>query len=202
MSFSGFPADAISFFEELQADNSKTFWDRNKPRYETNVKGPMTDLLHYLEPAFGEAKLFRPHRDVRFSKDKRPYKENIAATIEGRYVSLSASGLYAGGGAYRMSEATLWSYREAVAEGGDELDQALAELRGLGYRLSEPSLKRGPRGTPPDHPFIHLLKHKDVTATRDFGRATWLHLPEAAEHVAQVFADLEPLLRWFQQHVG
>lgn len=200
MSFDGIPRDALAFFEELRADNSRDFWQQNKARYDQTVKTPILELLHNLEPAFGVAKLFRPYRDVRFSKDKRPYKENIAATIGGRYLSLSADGLYAGAGAHMMAGAALTHYREAVDTAGDELEAALLDLASHGYQLSKPSLKRGPTGVSPDHPHIELLKHKSVTATRDFGRPDWLHGPEVETRVAQVFGDMEALVSWFTQH--
>lgn len=117
MPFGGFSDDAIPFYRELHEHNERAFWQANKARYEDEVRAPMLALLDELASAFGEAKLFRPYRDVRFSKDKRPYKENIAATLGGRYLSLSRDGLYVGAGAYRMQGEALARYRAAVAEG-------------------------------------------------------------------------------------
>ncbi len=73
MGFRGWTAEAIEFYEGLEADNSKTYWNENKSVYENLVLRPMTELLDELAPEFGEAKLFRPYRDVRFSADKAPY---------------------------------------------------------------------------------------------------------------------------------
>src|SRR2546427_7424599 len=99
MAFRGWKAEAIEFFEGLEADNSKTFWQRNKGVYETLVRGPMEELLAELAPEYGEGRIFRPYRDVRFSSDKSPYKTAIAATLaNGGDISLSAGGPGAGGG--------------------------------------------------------------------------------------------------------
>src|SRR5256884_9626511 len=81
MVFRGWPAEAIEFYEGLEADNSKTYWQENKAVYEELVRGPMDALLAELAPEYGEGRIFRPYRDVRFSKDKSPYKTAIAATL-------------------------------------------------------------------------------------------------------------------------
>jgi uncharacterized protein (DUF2461 family) len=101
MAFGGWPAEAIEFYEGLEADNSKTYWQKNKAVYEELVRGPMDELLAELAPQYGEGRIFRPYRDVRFSKDKSPYKTAIAATLaNGGYISFSAEGLGAGRGLY------------------------------------------------------------------------------------------------------
>ncbi len=96
MAFRGWPAEALEFFEGLEADNSKTYWQRNKDVYESLVRAPMEQLLEELAPEFGEGRIFRPYRDIRFSSDKSPYKTNIAAMIGEGYVELTADGLGAG----------------------------------------------------------------------------------------------------------
>src|SRR5271170_798149 len=99
MAFSGWPVEAVEFYEGLRADNTKTYWVAHKSTYDDCVLRPMQDLLVDLEPEFGEGKIFRPYRDVRFSPDKTPYKTAIGATLAaGGYVQLSAEGLGAGCG--------------------------------------------------------------------------------------------------------
>ena len=202
MPFEGFSDDAIPFYRELHQHNDRAFWQANKARYEERVRTPMLALLDELSSAFGEAKLFRPYRDVRFSKDKRPYKENIAATLGGRYLSLSRDGLTVGAGAYRMQGEALARYRAAVAERpGETLETILAELDERGYALAEPDLSRGPAGYPRDHPRIELLKHKTVTATHHFGAPAWLTEPSALDRIAEAFGELEGLASWVERHV-
>lgn len=106
--FAGFPLIGLDFYEDLEADNSKAFWTANKETYERAVKQPMTALVADLEPAFGSAKIFRPYRDVRFAKDKSPYKTAQGAVVRaapgvGWYVQIGAAGLYIGGGFYQGS---------------------------------------------------------------------------------------------------
>src|SRR5208283_3963185 len=137
MGFRGWKAEAIEFYEGLEADNSKTYWSANKSVYEELVLQPMTELLAELAPEFGEAKLFRPYRDVRFSADKAPYKTAIGATLgRGGYVQLSAEGLAAGSGMWRMAPDQLERYREAVAAEttGKSLADLLTALRAAGFQ--------------------------------------------------------------------
>jgi uncharacterized protein (DUF2461 family) len=83
--FRGWPAEALEFYEDLEADNSKTYWTAHKDVYETVVLSPMKAILAELAPEFGDGKVFRPNRDVRFSTDKSPYKTHIGATIGASY---------------------------------------------------------------------------------------------------------------------
>src|SRR6266487_18918 len=117
MAFRGWPSTAIEFYEGLQADNSKTYWLAHKAVYDGQVYAPMAELLAELAAEFGEGKIFRPYRDVRFSPDKTPYKTAIGATLaSGGYVQLSASGLAAGSGMWMLSADQLDRYRRAVAD--------------------------------------------------------------------------------------
>src|SRR5215216_5014379 len=95
MAFRGWPAEAIEFYEGLEADNSKTYWQQNKVVYEELVRGPMDELLAELAPQYGEGRIFRPYRDVRFSKDKSPYKTAIAATLANGGTSASPPRVWA-----------------------------------------------------------------------------------------------------------
>jgi len=149
MGFRGWTAEAIEFYEGLEADNSKTYWNANKSVYENLVLGPMTELLAELGPEFGETKLFRPYRDVRFSADKAPYKTAIGATLGwGGYVQLSAEGLAAGSGMWRMAPDQLERYRKAVSAEttGKSLVDLLTALRAAGFQAEgHDSLRRRPR---------------------------------------------------------
>ena len=99
MGFTGFPAEAVTFYEGLGADNSRAYWQANKDVYSRSVRGPMDSLVEELAE-FGPFHIFRPNRDVRFAKDKTPYKDHVAAYGEGEggtgyYVHFSATGLLA-----------------------------------------------------------------------------------------------------------
>ena len=114
MAFRGWPAEALEFFEGLEADNSKSYWQRHKETYETLVRAPMEELLAELAPEWGEGRIFRPYRDVRFSADKSPYKTNIAATIGDGYLHLDARGLGTGAGMWEMAPDQLGDERPSV----------------------------------------------------------------------------------------
>ena len=80
--FTGFPVAALDFYDDLELDNTKSFWASHNHVYEESVRGPMLALTAALAPEFGQAKVFRPYRDVRFAKDKTPYKDHQGAFVE------------------------------------------------------------------------------------------------------------------------
>ncbi len=206
--FRGWTAEALEFFEGLEADNSKTYWDSHRSVYETAVRAPMEALLQTLEPEFGPGKIFRPYRDVRFSRDKAPYKTQIAgvAMREGSvfYVQLSADGIHAATGYYQMARDQLDRYRTAVDDEttGPEVAGIVADLEKAGYQVGGEALRTAPRGFRPDHPRIRLLRHKGLTASRLWPPAAWMGTAKAADRVADAWRGAEPLNRWLQANVG
>jgi uncharacterized protein (TIGR02453 family) len=204
MAFTGFGEAVVDFYEGLEADNSKAYWTDNKPVYDDHVRAPMVALLADLEPEFGAGKVFRPYRDVRFSADKTPYKVQCGATAGGRYVQVSADGVMAAVGYYRMTSAQVARYRAAVddARHGPALAALVDDLRAEGYAISGEQLKTRPRGVDPEHPRLELMRHKSL-----YGRCAWppsdeLHGPELRERVAATWRRLDPLSRWLDEHVG
>jgi uncharacterized protein (TIGR02453 family) len=112
MSFNGFADEAFEFYEGLSIDNTKAYWTAHKATYEEHVRAPMIELMEALEPEFGPAKIFRPYRDVRFSKDKSPYKTNQGAhATRGFYFQIDADGLMVAGGMYAPGPEQLQRYR-------------------------------------------------------------------------------------------
>ncbi|MFE2413115.1 DUF2461 domain-containing protein [Kitasatospora sp. NPDC059408] len=206
MTFSGWPAEALEFYEHLEADNSKTFWQAHKDRYDEAVRAPMEELLAELEPEFGPGKIFRPNRDVRFSADKSPYKTHIGAHLEaGGYVQLSADGLACGNGMYQLAADQLERYRAAVAEdvSGAELERVIARVEKDGPRVfGRDSLKSAPRGYPKDHPRIELLRHKGLMAWQEWPPAKWLGTRTAHTRIAAFLRASQPLKDWLDGHVG
>jgi uncharacterized protein (TIGR02453 family) len=207
--FGGFGADALGFYDGLEADNSKTYWTDRKALYEQAVRTPMLALLEALQPRFGPATLFRPYRDVRFSADKSPYKTHAGAVLRGAgetalYVQVSADGLLVGAGYYQMSRDQLARYRVAVdADGpGRRLERIAAALRRHGYTLAGERLARAPRGFDPGHPRIDLLRHKGLAATMAFGAPDWLSTPHCLDEVSDAFARMAPLNDWLAAQVG
>jgi len=205
MSFIGWPEEALDFYEGLAADNSKTYWTTHKHLYEAAVLRPMTELVEELAPEFGEAKIFRPYRDVRFSKDKTPYKTHIGAMVGGGYVQFSAEGLAAGDGMYGMAPDQLDRYREAVAgdRTGGELEDVIAaiEKHGIGV-AGRDVLKTAPRGYPADHPRIGLLRCKGLVAWKEWPVEGWLETEAARDRVAGFLRTTRPLSTWLADNVG
>ncbi len=205
MSFQGWPEDALEFYEGLEADNSKTYWLAHKDIYDSSVLGPMSELLAELEPAHGEYKIFRPYRDVRFSKDKSPYKTAIGARIGPGYVQLSANGLAAGSGMYGMAPDQLERYRQAVAteHSGKELERVIAGVRQhqIGVHGRD-ELKTAPRGYPADHPRVELLRYKGLVAWKEWPVESWLGTAKVLRKISDFLTAAQPLNDWLNHHVG
>jgi uncharacterized protein (TIGR02453 family) len=205
MSFQGWPEEALDFYEGLEADNSKTYWTAHKAIYEEKVRGPMLELLEELEPDFGETKIFRPYRDVRFSKDKSPYQTHVGALVGDGYIQLSANGLAAGSGMHRMAPDQLDRYRTAVAEdkSGEELERIIADIerQEIAVHGRDP-LKSAPRGYPADHPRIGLLRYKGVVTWKEWPVEPWLGTQAAKRHVAGFLTASLPLCTWLSGNVG
>lgn len=205
MAFRGWPAEALEFFEGLAADNSKTYWQAHKQDYETLVRAPMEALLEELAPEWGDGRIFRPYRDVRFSKDKSPYKTTIAAMVGEGYVQLGADGLAAGCGMWEMAADQLERYREAVSEdpSGAKLAALVSEARRAGLDvMSHGELKTAPRGYPKDHPRIELLRYKGLVTWREWPAAAWLGTARAKDRVSGFFTASGPICAWLDQRVG
>ena len=205
MTFKGWPIEAVEFYEGLQADNSKVFWQEHKAVYERCVRGPMEQLLAELAEEFGAGKLFRPYRDVRFSADKTPYKTNCAATLGTGYVSFSADGLSVGGGLYMPDPAALQRYRDAVDDekSGSQLAEIVAALRAAGYQvMAHEVLKTAPKGFHKDHPRIELLRHKGVAMMKDWPVGAWLGTAKAKDRVIATLRAGAPLNGWLSRYVG
>ena len=206
MAFTGIPFAALDFYEDLEADNSKVWWNAHKEVYEQEVKAPMKALVAELEPEFGEAKLFRPYRDVRFSKDKTPYKAHQGAFIArgpslGYYVQIDPAGLFVAGGFYGASAEGVARFREAVDNQvrGTELEGIVAVMEKAGFALGGDQLKTKPRGYDADHPRITLLRHKTLTVSKHFGSPGWLETPKAAVQVRDSWRKMTPLVEWAEQ---
>ena len=211
MRFEGFPDEGLVFYEGLAADNSKTYWTRNKAAYEQHVRAPLQALLEELTPEFGPAKVFRPYRDVRFSNDKTPYKTHQGAVVnpDGRgagawYVQLSADGLMVAGGCWRLESDQVDRFRRAVADDvqGPRLQAEVHRLVGTGFSIDGERLSRVPSGYAAEGPRTDLLRHKSLHASRHWEPDDWLHERRALDEVRAAWREMEALNRWFADNVG
>ncbi len=212
--FRGFPPDLFTFFEELEKDNSKSFWNAHKPVWEEQVRAPMRALLDELAEEFGQLRMFRPNRDVRFSKDKSPYKLWVGATSESRavggtgyYIQVSATRLTTGFGTMLMARDQLERFRAAIDD--EQSGRAFEELQQMLAAGSlpitsgiEPPLKTGPRGYPSGHPRTEFLRWKGAAVVQEYDRAAWMHSSEALARIRTVWRGAAPLKAWLDAHVG
>lgn len=208
MGFTGFPDEAFIFYEGLEADNSKAYFTRHKHLYDDAVRAPMLALTDSLAEEFGTAQLFRPYRDVRFAKDKSPYKTHQGAFVDvmpgiGLYVEISAAGLFVAGGIYTQAADQVARYRAAVEEdiSGKALETIVTQLRADGYEINGDRLKTRPRGVPDDHPRLDLLRHRSLYAGTRAEPELWVHTPEVRERVRASWHAFGPLVDWLAAHV-
>jgi uncharacterized protein (TIGR02453 family) len=209
MTFAGFPAKALDFYDDLEIDNSKAYWDANKQVYTEAVLVPMRELTAALEADFGSAKIFRPYRDVRFSRDKTPYKTHQGAFVHaaestGFYFEISARGVRIGAGFYHASPDRLAGYRDATAADGSgrQLSRIVNKLAAAGFDIGGDRLKTKPRGVDPDHPRLELLRHRSLFAGRMLGFDPVIHSPDLVEVVRTDWQTLRPLVDWVVRHTA
>jgi len=202
----------VQFFAGLKQDNSKAFFEAHRQLYEEQVREPLELLLVELERDLGPnltSKIFRLNRDLRFSPDKRPYKEHLGAycmsdaRASGFYVQLSSDGLYIAIGSHEMAPDQLIRYRDAVAGSpGTKLARIIAALVEADYQVGEPSFKRVPAGYAADHPRAALLRRNGLMASRNWKPGPWLHDAGAKERIRGAIKASKPLTSWLESEVG
>ena len=201
--FTGFPVAALDFYDDLELDNTRSFWAARKSVYDEAVRAPMTALVDALSEEFGPGKVFRPYRDVRFSKDKKPYKDHQGAFVAagpstGWYVEVGAPGVRVGAGFYHAEADRLAAFRAAIAHDrtGPELERILRGLARRGWTRGGERLKTTPRGWSADHPRIDLLRHKSLALSRSYGFDEVVHQPALLDEVRRDWRAARPLVEW------
>jgi len=221
--FPGFPRELFTFLKELSENNDKTWFNANKERYVRYAKEPtiafiiaMKERLEKVSPSYlavpkgNGGSMFRIYRDTRFSKDKRPYKENIGcqfrhvagkdAHAPGFYIHLQPKECFAGGGIWLPPTPVLCKIRTAIDGKQDEWKQIkkfIGKSETVSYYPGE-SLKRPPQGFSADHPLIDDLKQKTFFAGRSFTNKE-VASPEFIDMVEAAFHDLSPLMRFINE---
>ena len=192
MEFTTITPALFKFLEDLKANNTRPWFDANKERYLRDARDPVLELIsafaapladispHFrADPRPNGGSLFRIYRDIRFSRDKRPYKTNVGAHFRhsagknahapGFYLHLEPRNCFAGCGIWRPDSRALSGIRDAIVAQPEDWqritnDSAFRET----FDLSGEALKRPPRGCDPEHPLIEDLKRKDFIAIAGF----------------------------------
>jgi TIGR02453 family protein len=202
VAFTGIPEAAFDFYDDLEADNSKTFWNAHKQAYDESVRAPMAAIAEEFEDDFGPAKLFRPNRDLRFSADKSPYKTHqglfiTAGTATGWYLEVSAAGVRAAAGCYHADAAALKLIRSGIdSPAGAELQRLIDDLVNRGWELGGDELKTVPRGYAKDHPRIDLLRKRSLVVSQDYQFAAFVRTSQLLDRVRSDWESARPLVDW------
>lgn len=223
--FEGFSRAAPAFLQELAIEMNREWFEENKQRYQDEWVRPMTGLLGvvaaglakaYAPVKLGEPKLFRIHRDTRFSKDKTPYKTHVAGMVpvgkrkpgEGGcvavYMHLGVDEEYVGVGTYFFDAAQLARWRKVVAadKTGAPLATLVARLRKSGYDVGgHDDYKKVPKGFDPEHPRAELLKMKGLTAGFPAIPRGLIFKPGLADWILEHARATAPLVLWTYRNV-
>jgi len=215
--FAGFPPEAPQFFRGLARNNNRDWFQPRKPVFDEKVKQPMRELVEVVNVALRdfapeyvtdpEKAIFRIYRDVRFSKDKKPYKEHIAATFHlrgttthgqaGYYFAISHKEVAIGGGVYMPEPAQLLAIRQSIAERHQEFRRILAArpVRRLLGDLQGDQLSRVPKGFLADHPAADLLRFKNYVLYVELAPALATS-PDLYKEILDRFRVLVPFMRF------
>ena len=228
--FGGFRPAAFQFLRDLGRNNERAWFEANRDVYEREVRDPMRLLVEALDARLGaiapeivgdpKRSMFRIHRDVRFSKNKAPYKTNAGAWLyhrdagrkvgtvgegggAGFYFHLDPTTCFMAGGIWMPARPALLRIREAI---GDQ-PTALARLTSApGFRprfdlIDEAKLRRVPREFPSDHPAAEWLKLQSFTARASI-EASVVTGPRLVNRLCRDFELLVPLVRWLNRALG
>jgi uncharacterized protein (TIGR02453 family) len=220
--FTGMPDEGLAFLEDLEDRNTKDFFDANKAVFTEQVQAPFAALVEAAAarlrrsiPDLGQPKVFRIYRDLRFAKDKTPYKTSMSASVPSRprdedggpgvatgfYVNVGPAGLYTASGLYHPDRADLQRVRAAIAdpEMGPELEAILRRAAGKGLEPWLDPLQRMPKPWPADHPRAGLLKARSLVLNRQHERAPWLQTAELLDHLVADWKAMIPFNRWLER---
>lgn len=223
--FSHFSPDLLAFLVELEANNERAWFADNKTRYETEVRGPCLDFITAMaEPLAGFAphffawprksggSLMRIYRDLRFARDKRPYKTNVGIQFRheagkdvhapGYYLHIDPHQAFVGAGAWRPASDALAAIRQRIADFPDQwLAAKDAPEFSARFSLGGDTLVRPPRGFDADHPCIDDIKRKDFIAIAALDPAS-LFQPGLVERIADQFRRADGFMRFLCAAAG
>ncbi len=220
-----FGPGVVRFLRDLETNNNRTWFERNKQRYETEVREPALEFIRLMAPRLEKisthlvasdkkvgGSLMRIHRDVRFSRDKRPYKTNVGIQFRhkagkdvhapGFYFHIDPKSVFLGAGMWHPEPDALAAIREAIVDNPKGYRAALAaKAFANGFALEGDSLTRAPKGYDPDHPLIDALRRKDHIAVLNLTKGD-LKRPDLADYVAKQWAATKPFMAFLTKAVG
>ena len=218
--FAGFPREGIDFLRDLAVNNNKPWFEANRRGYDEGLLEPGRLFVGAMGMALSEfapgihaeprvsGSIFRIHRDIRFSRDKRPYKPNFdmwfwqgdrhSRDCPGFFLRLAPDRVKVGAGRYRFDKAPLEAFRLAVADErrGSALEQALKAVRAAGGEVGGEHYKRVPRGFDADHPRADLLRYNALHAWIEGPLPPEAHSADFVEYCAERCRKLSPVQRW------
>jgi uncharacterized protein (TIGR02453 family) len=201
------PASALEFLRELEANNDRDWFKANRSRYDDDLVAPARELAARLGH-LGEAHLFRPYNDTRFHM-RPPIKEQLGLAIGyggagGYYVELSLDGLLVAAGLHRPAPDQLERFRAAIDDGrrAAAFERAVRTAANAGLEVPPLELKRAPRCYPIDHPRIDRLRLKEITVYKRHPLEPWLHEPACRDRIASELEAARPLVAWLAKTVG
>ncbi len=220
--FKGFPKKGLDFFRDLRENNTRDWFAANKKVYLENVIAPAQSFINelgeklsktlvdirYDTTTAGSSSIMRIYKDVRFSKDKTPYRTRLGIIFwegpgkkmdhPGFHVGLSDKMIVIHGGMYRFSKEILPKYRDAVIteESGNELTEIVAILRKSGYLVGGSHYKRVPRGYDQDHERAEFLLHNGIYAEYSEIPKNVISSPELIDHCFKHIKVMTPLHNW------
>jgi uncharacterized protein (TIGR02453 family) len=177
-----FPAATVEFLTDLRDHNDKAWFDANRARYEAGYVEPAKEFVEVVGPELDRivpgihaepsvrGSIFRINRDIRFSSDKRPYKDHLdfwfwegdrKAAVSGLFLRVWPDGVIVGTGAHGFDKHQLVTYRDAIADNttGAELATVVSDLEAAGHEIGGETYKRVPRGYASDGIGERLLRH-------------------------------------------
>lgn len=229
--YTGIPPRAMTFLRGLAKNNRKEWFEEHRSDYETAVKAPMMALVEETDVRLAEItpeivgspkkSMFRIHRDVRFSKDKSPYKTNAACWFfhrdagrgvggdvahggAGFYFHLSPKGNFCGGGIWMPPRPALQRIRQSLVddvEGWEEIVLSRGFKRRFGELDQEAMLSRMPRGYDESHPAAKWLRYQSFTAGTDL-TVDEVHSAKLPDILGRHFEALAPMIRWLNDALG
>lgn len=218
--FKGFPRECVKFFEGLAKNNDKVWFGKHKTDFEDYVMEParafvvtMGERLRDIAPDVvadprTDKSIFRIHRDIRFSRDKTPYKTHLALWFwegdgprvdnSGFYFHMEPPSLFLGVGIYIFPKRLQEEYRKSVVHPihGPALVKVIEEVSRKGYKIGEKRYKRIPKGYEPDHEYAELLLYGGLDASIEMLVPDEFYKPDIVDYCFERFKDMSPLHRW------